>query len=77
MDRIRNEQIRKTAQIKRFGDKVTEPKLRWFEDLRRWTVNALDKGCRQEEKNKIREECVIAKDREANDLLWCPLKRAA
>lgn len=58
MDRIRNEQIRKTAQIKRFGDKVTEPKLRWFEDLRRWTVNALDKGYRQEEKNKITEKNV-------------------
>ena len=35
MDRIRNEYIRGTAQVGRFGDKVREARLRWFGHVHR------------------------------------------
>lgn len=39
-DRIRNEQIRGTAQVEWFGDKVREASLRWFGRI----VDMPDKG---------------------------------
>ena len=33
-DKIRNEYIRGTAQVGRFGEKTREARLRWFEDVR-------------------------------------------
>lgn len=30
LDRIRNERIRGTAHVRRFGDKMTEARLRWY-----------------------------------------------
>ena len=35
MDKIRNEYIRGTAQVERFGEKTREARLRWYEHLRR------------------------------------------
>ena len=35
MDKIRNEYIRETAQLGRFGEKTRETRLRWYEHLRR------------------------------------------
>ena len=35
MDRIRNEFIRGTAHVRRFGDKVREARLRWFGHVQR------------------------------------------
>ena len=35
MDKIRNEYIRETAQVGRFGEKTREARLRWFGHVRR------------------------------------------
>ena len=35
MDKIRNEYIRGTAQVGKFGDKIREARLRWYGHLRR------------------------------------------
>ena len=35
MDRIRNEHVRGTAHVRRFGDKVREARLRWFGHVQR------------------------------------------
>ncbi|PME06485.1 hypothetical protein A8A06_13560 [Escherichia coli] len=35
MDRIRNEYIRGTAHVEKFGDKVREARLRWFGHVQR------------------------------------------
>ena len=35
LDRIRNEHIRGTAHVRRFGDKAREARLRWFGHVRR------------------------------------------
>ncbi|XP_058483140.1 uncharacterized protein LOC131458247 [Solea solea] len=35
MDRIRNESIRRTAHVRCFGDKVREPRMRWFGHVQR------------------------------------------
>ena len=35
MDKIRNEYIRGTAQLGKFGEKTREERLRWYGDLRR------------------------------------------
>ena len=35
MDKIRNEYIRGTAQVGRFGEKTREARLVWFEHVRR------------------------------------------
>lgn len=35
LDKIQNEQIRKTAQVTRFMDKAREERLRWFEHVNR------------------------------------------
>lgn len=39
--KIRNEQIRGTAQVEWLGDKVREARLRWFGRI----VDISDKGC--------------------------------
>ncbi|KAK4290600.1 hypothetical protein Pmani_036511 [Petrolisthes manimaculis] len=35
LDRIRNEQIKGTAHVRRFGDKTRKARLRWFGHVRR------------------------------------------
>ena len=35
MDKVRNEYIRGTAQVGRFGEKTREARLRWYGHLRR------------------------------------------
>ena len=35
MDNIRNEYIRRTAQVGKFGEKTREARLRWYGHLRR------------------------------------------
>ena len=35
MDRIRNERIRGTAQVRHVGDKLREARLRWFGHMQR------------------------------------------
>ena len=62
MDRIRNEYIRGTAQVGRFGDKVREARLRWFGHVHRRVSGVYrekdveDGAARQEEKRKAKEE---------------------
>jgi hypothetical protein len=60
MDRIRNEYIRGTAQVGRFGDKAREARLRWIGVEERgwvyWEKDAEDGVARQEEERKAKEE---------------------
>lgn len=68
IDKIRNEYIRETAEVERFGGKVRETKLRCTEDLD-------DRAARQEEKKKTTEKsrgCSKIGDGEG----WCDKENA-
>ena len=63
MDKIRNEYIRGTAQVGKFGEKTREARLRWYEHLRRkddgyinWEKDAEDGVARKEETGKTKKE---------------------
>ena len=45
MDKIRNEYIRGTAQVGKFGEKTREARLRWYGHLRRKMMGILGEGC--------------------------------
>ena len=45
MDKIRNEYIRGTAQVGKFGEKTREARLRWYGYLRRKDDGYTGKGC--------------------------------
>ena len=62
MDKIRNEYIRGTAQVGKFGEKTREARLRWYGNLRRkddgynWEKDAEDGVARKEETWKAKKE---------------------
>ena len=45
MDRIGEKPIKGTAQVRRFGGKVRDARLRWFGHTQRKRVNKLVEGC--------------------------------
>ena len=45
MDKIRNEYIRGTAQVGRFGEKTREARLRWYGHVQRKYRGILGEGC--------------------------------
>ena len=60
MDKIRNEYIRGTAQVGKFGEKPREARLRWYGHLRRkdygyWEKDAEDGVARKEETGKAKK----------------------
>ena len=58
MDKIRNEYIRGTAQVGKFGEKTREARLRWYGHLRRvyWEKDAEDGVARKKETGKAKKE---------------------
>ena len=58
MDKVRNEYIRGTAQVGRFGEKTREARLRWYghvlrkDDVYNWEKDAEDGIARKEETGK-------------------------
>ena len=58
MDKMRNEYIRGTAQVGRFGEKTLEARLKWYDHVRRkddgyyWEKDAEDGVVRKEEGQK-------------------------
>ncbi|KAK3514069.1 hypothetical protein QTP70_002908 [Hemibagrus guttatus] len=58
LDRIRNEYIRGTAHVGRFGDKVREARLRWFGHVQRRESEYIGRRMldKQEAKRKAKEE---------------------
>ena len=43
MDKIKNEFIRETAQVRQIGDKVREARLRWYGHVQRWNGEYIGK----------------------------------
>ena len=43
MDKIKNEFIRGTAQVRQIGDKVREARLRWYEHMQRQNAEYIGK----------------------------------
>ena len=43
MDKIKNEFIRGTAQVRQIGDKVREARLRWYGHMQRWKAEYIGK----------------------------------
>ena len=43
MDKIKNEFIRGTAQVRQIGDKVREARLRWYGHMQRWNAEYVGK----------------------------------
>ena len=45
MEKIRNEDIRMTAHVGRYGEKTPEARLRWFGQVRRNNDGYIGEGC--------------------------------
>ena len=43
MDKIKNEFIRGTAQVRQIGDKVKEARLRWYGHMQKWNTEYIGK----------------------------------
>ena len=78
MDEIRNEYIRGSAQVGRFGEKTRETRLRWYGHVRRkddgyiyWEKDAEDGIVRKEQTGKAKKDVYGCGERKRT---WLRLK---